>query len=75
MEDVLEMIQFPSPDETTTIFTCITLEPVVDVLVIEQLDILCGILVQTIFHTHVVEERLVLSHGVARSCRYLTAYL
>ena len=62
LEDVPEIVEFSTPDETDSVHTGVAFKPVVDVLFVEQLQILRGVLVQAIFHRHIVEERLLLSH-------------
>ena len=72
-EDILEMLQRASPDETAAVFLCIALQPVVTVVVKEQLHILVRCIIQTVFEGYIVEERLV-AIGILCACRHLSTH-
>ena len=67
------MLQCASPDETTAVFLCIALQPVVTVVVKEQLHILVRCIIQTVFESYIVEERLV-AIGILCTCRHLSSH-
>jgi hypothetical protein len=47
-EDVSEVLQGATPDEATTILLCITIKPVVGVILEEQVQILVGSIVKSV---------------------------
>ena len=61
MEDVGKFVQLSFPDKADAILTRVALQPVVDVLVVEDLHILITSGRQAVFHGDIVEERLLLS--------------
>ena len=57
-QDVPEVLCLAAPDEAHAVGIGIAVEPVVYVLLVEQLHVLRGVLVQPVLHVDVVEERL-----------------
>ena len=74
-EDVPKVVELTTPDETYAVFAGVAFKPVVDILLVEHLQVLGAVLVQTIFHRHVVEERLLLPHSSIVARGYHSANL
>ena len=74
-EDIPEVIEFSAPDETYAVFAGVAFQPVVHILLVEELKVLRTFLVQTILHGYIIEERLLLSHVVVGASSQQSANL
>ena len=57
LEKVAQTVQAPSPDKAYTIFLGITVEPVVGVVLVEEVQVLVSRVVQTVLDADIIEER------------------
>ena len=58
-EDVLEVLQGASPDKATAILLSVTFQPVVAIVVEEQLHVFVCRIIETVLQGDVIKERLI----------------